>query len=52
MPSVSPYPRSQNPVIKKALKDGVLSKKQYQKLPEALLLGIVKSKKKSKKGKK
>jgi len=41
---------SKNPVIKKALKEGLLTDKQYQKLPEALLLGIVKSKKK--KGKK
>tara|TARA_R110000851_G_scaffold79455_3_gene174944 strand:- start:926 stop:1138 length:213 start_codon:yes stop_codon:yes gene_type:complete len=33
---------SQNPKIKKALKDGQITKKQYEKLPDALLLGIVK----------
>tara|TARA_R110001592_G_scaffold103962_1_gene292596 strand:+ start:985 stop:1188 length:204 start_codon:yes stop_codon:yes gene_type:complete len=33
---------SQNPKIKKALKDGQITKKQYNKLPDALLLGIVK----------
>tara|TARA_R110002153_G_scaffold223850_6_gene376431 strand:- start:1539 stop:1742 length:204 start_codon:yes stop_codon:yes gene_type:complete len=33
---------SQNPKIKKALKDGQITKKQYDKLPDALLLGIVK----------
>ena len=33
---------SQNPKIKKALKDGQITKRQYDKLPEALLLGIVK----------
>lgn len=33
---------SQNPTIKKALKDGKISKKQYDKLPDALLLGIAK----------
>ena len=33
---------SQNPKIKKALKDGQITKKQYDKLPEKLLLGIVK----------
>tara|TARA_R110000822_G_scaffold51664_2_gene134256 strand:- start:1836 stop:2039 length:204 start_codon:yes stop_codon:yes gene_type:complete len=33
---------STNPIIKKALKDGKISKKQYDKLPDALLLGIAK----------
>tara|TARA_R110000803_G_scaffold28762_1_gene66214 strand:- start:234 stop:446 length:213 start_codon:yes stop_codon:yes gene_type:complete len=33
---------SQNPKIRKALKDGQITKKQYDKLPDALLLGIVK----------
>tara|TARA_R100000654_G_scaffold26188_1_gene49711 strand:- start:1043 stop:1255 length:213 start_codon:yes stop_codon:yes gene_type:complete len=33
---------SDNPKIKKALKDGKITKKQYDKLPEGLLLGIVK----------
>lgn len=31
--------------LQKALKDGLLTQKQYDKLPEKLLLGIVKSKK-------
>tara|TARA_R110000824_G_scaffold208360_1_gene393944 strand:+ start:2851 stop:3024 length:174 start_codon:yes stop_codon:yes gene_type:complete len=47
-------------VLKKAVKDGLISQKQYDKMPEALLLGIVKrggnsgkkKKGKSKKGKK
>ena len=46
-------------VLKKAVKDGLISQKQYDKMPEALLLGIVKrggnngkKKHKSKKGKK
>ena len=43
--------------LKKAVKDGLLTQKQYDKLPEKLLEGIVKSKKKKggckkKKGKK
>ena len=33
---------SQNPKIKAALKSGKISKKQYDKLPDALLLGIAK----------
>lgn len=33
-------------VLKKALKDGLLTQKQYDKLPEKLLEGIVKSKRK------
>ena len=33
---------SQNKTILKALKSGKISKKQYDKLPEALLLGIAK----------
>lgn len=32
---------SDNPKIKKALKDGKISQKQYDKLPDKLLLGIV-----------
>jgi hypothetical protein len=35
---------SDNPKIKKALKDGKISQKQYDKLPEKLLVGIVNSK--------
>ena len=33
---------SKNPTIMKALKSGKISKKQYEKLPDALLLGIAK----------
>ena len=33
---------SQNPKIKAALKSGKISQKQYDKLPESLLMGIVK----------
>jgi|TARA_R100001086_G_scaffold220550_1_gene137463 hypothetical protein len=33
---------SKNPIIKKALKSGKISQKQYERLPEALLLGIAK----------
>ena len=33
---------SKNPAILKALKSGKISKKQYDKLPDALLLGIAK----------
>ena len=32
-------------MTKKALKDGVITQKQYDKLPEKLLEGIIKSKK-------
>ena len=32
--------RSENKEIQKAYKSGKISKKQYEKLPEALLLGI------------
>ena len=38
--------------LKKAVKDGLLTQKQYDKLPEKLLEGIVKSKKKKGGGKK
>jgi hypothetical protein len=31
-------------VIEKALKEGLLTKKQYDKLPDSLLMGIAKSK--------
>tara|TARA_R100001440_G_scaffold7114_4_gene14230 strand:+ start:2775 stop:2987 length:213 start_codon:yes stop_codon:yes gene_type:complete len=33
---------SKNPTILKALKDGKITKKQYDKLPDGLLLGIAK----------
>jgi|TARA_R110000772_G_scaffold11180_3_gene35145 hypothetical protein len=33
---------SKNKEVLKALKDGKISKKQYDKLPDALLLGIAK----------
>jgi|TARA_R100001163_G_C4992492_1_gene144572 hypothetical protein len=33
---------SKNPTIQKALKEGKITKKQYEKLPEGLLLGIAK----------
>jgi hypothetical protein len=33
---------SKNPTIIKALKSGKISKKQYEKLPDSLLLGIAK----------
>ncbi len=48
-------------VLKKAVKDGLITQKQYDKMPEKLLMGIVKrggnggkkkGKKKAKKGKK
>ena len=42
--------------LQKAVKDGLITQKQYDKMPEALLLGIVKrggnKGRKSKKGKK
>jgi len=48
---------SKNPTIQKAFKDGMISKGQYDKLSDGLLLGIIKKKKgqsksKSKAGKK
>ena len=36
---------SKNPTIQKAYKDKVITKGQYDKLPDALLLGIIKKKK-------
>jgi len=33
---------SKDPKIQKALKDGTISKKQYDKMPDGLLLGIIK----------
>ncbi len=33
---------SKNKAVLKALKDGKITKKQYEKLPDALLLGIAK----------
>tara|TARA_R110000765_G_scaffold404687_2_gene501021 strand:+ start:2177 stop:2428 length:252 start_codon:yes stop_codon:yes gene_type:complete len=41
---------SKNPTIKKGYKDGLISKGQYDKLPDALLLGIIKKKSGTKKG--
>ena len=38
-------------IAKKGLKDGLLTQKQYDKLPEKLLEGIVKSKRKKGGGK-
>ena len=35
---------SSNPTIKKAYKDGVITKGQYDKLSDGLLLGIIKKK--------
>ena len=40
---------SKDPTIKKAYKDGVISKGQYDKLSDGLLLGIIKKKKSGKK---
>jgi len=40
---------SSNPTIKKAYKDGVITKGQYDKLSDGLLLGIIKKKKSGKK---
>ena len=39
---------SKNPKIQKALKDGVITKKQYDKLSDGLLLGIIAKKSKGK----
>ena len=36
---------SKNPTIQKAYKDGTISKGQYDKLSDGLLLGIIKKKK-------
>jgi len=36
---------SKNPTIQKAYKDGVITKGQYDKLSDGLLLGIIKKKK-------
>ena len=43
---------SKNPTIHKAWKAGTISEKQYQKLPDKLLLGIIKKKGGSSKKKK
>ena len=40
---------SSNPTIKKAYKDGVITKGQYDKLSDGLLLGIIKKKRSGKK---
>ena len=43
MPTGKPYSNKKNEdKIKKAVKDGKLTKKQVDKLPEKLLLGIIK----------
>ena len=39
------HKRMPSEMTKKALKDGLITQKQYDKLPEKLLEGIVKSKK-------
>ena len=61
MPTGKPYSSDANKKkLEKAVKDGLITKKQMDKMPEALLLGIVKrggnggkkTKKKGKKGKK
>ena len=39
---------SKNPTIQKAYKDGVISKGQYDKLSDGLLLGIIKKKRATK----
>jgi len=41
---------SKNPTIQKAYKDGVISKGQYDKLSDGLLLGIIKKKRGSSTG--
>ena len=41
---------SKNATIQKAYKDKIISKGQYDKLSEGLLLGIIKKKKNTKKG--
>ena len=40
---------SKNPKIQKAYKDGTITKKQYDKLSDGLLLGIISKKKSGKK---
>ena len=42
---------SKNPTIQKAYKDGVITKGQYEKLSDPLLLGIIKKKKQTRKKK-
>ena len=39
---------SKNPTIQKAYKDGMITKGQYDKLSDGLLLGIIKKKKSTK----
>jgi len=36
---------SQNPIIKQGLKSGHITRKQYDKLPDKLLVGIINKKK-------
>lgn len=49
MPTGKKYmSKSNEKMIKKAFKDGMLTEKQMKSLPEALLVGIVKSKSKKK----
>jgi len=53
MPTGKKYSsKSSEEMIKKAFKDGMLTEKQMKSLPEALLVGIVKSKSKKSKSKK
>ena len=42
---------SKNPKIQKAFKDGMITKGQYDKLSDGLLLGIIKKKKSTPKSK-
>jgi hypothetical protein len=42
---------SKNPTIQKAYKDGMITKGQYDKLSDGLLLGIIKKKKSTSKSK-
>ena len=50
MPAGKKYmSKSNEKMIKKAFKDGMLTEKQMKALPEGLLVGIVKSKSKKKK---
>lgn len=46
---MKPMTKDQHAKFKKAVKDGVITKTQHDKLPAHLLEGIIKSKSKSKK---
>jgi hypothetical protein len=53
MPTGKPYSSDANKKkLEKAVKDGLITKKQMDKMPEALLMGIVKKGGNKKKGKK